>query len=361
MKRKFTLALKIFLFFITVNMFFDFSLLLADTSHKAKITLIKTLNHSDTSRAGLEDEILLRVINAPELSDDTLKSPKVILFFEGMPLKGIYPRKNTIDSKGNGKLVFFIPLNDQATKLWSELLKVSGPGNFFERKVCVNVGLENPDNNQLSLVTDEQFFTIILVRVKWFWLSIFILVILLVLFLTLAVKSDIIRDTECNPPGGARRPFSLARTQMAVWTFAIISAWLIIYVIQYRLNSITDSMAVLMGISSATGLGSVAVSAGKEKRMVATQGLLKDLLSDESGISIHRFQIFAWTIIMLVVFCRQVIYFFEMPEFNTSLLVLMGISSGTYIGYKYTEKPSKQGVIVPVDPAKTDSSTITTK
>jgi hypothetical protein len=30
-----------------------------------------------------------------------------------------------------------------------------------------------------------------------------------------------------------------------------------------------------------------------------------------------------------------------MPEFNSSLLVLMGISSGTYLGVKVTEKPTE--------------------
>jgi hypothetical protein len=28
-----------------------------------------------------------------------------------------------------------------------------------------------------------------------------------------------------------------------------------------------------------------------------------------------------------------------MPEFDASLLMLMGISSGTYLGFKVTEKP----------------------
>ena len=60
-------------------------------------------------------------------------------------------------------------------------------------------------------------------------------------------------------------------------------------------------MAVLMGISSATGLGSVALEKDKNRQM-STQGFLKDILSDSSGISFHRFQIFAWTIVMVVVF-----------------------------------------------------------
>jgi len=74
--------------------------------------------------------------------------------------------------------------------------------------------------------------------------------------------------------------------------------------------------------------------------MKQSQGFLKDILSDENGISLHRFQIFAWTFVMVAVFIRQVTAYLIMPEFDSSLLILMGISSGTYLGFKVTEKPA---------------------
>ena len=67
-------------------------------------------------------------------------------------------------------------------------------------------------------------------------------------------------------------------------------------------------------------------------------GFLRDILGDSSGYSFHRFQIFAWTIVLGVIFVSSVYNRLSMPEFSTTLLGLMGISSGTYIGFKFPEQ-----------------------
>ena len=69
-----------------------------------------------------------------------------------------------------------------------------------------------------------------------------------------------------------------------------------------------------------------------------SQGFLRDVLGDSSGYSFHRFQIFAWMIVLGVIFVSAVYNGLTMPEFSTTLLGLMGISSGTYIGFKFPEQ-----------------------
>jgi hypothetical protein len=69
-----------------------------------------------------------------------------------------------------------------------------------------------------------------------------------------------------------------------------------------------------------------------------SRGLIADILSDSSGYSFHRFQIFAWTIVLGIMFMSAVYNNLTMPEFSATLLGLMGISSGTYIGFKFPEK-----------------------
>jgi hypothetical protein len=70
-----------------------------------------------------------------------------------------------------------------------------------------------------------------------------------------------------------------------------------------------------------------------------SQGFLRDILSDAGdGISIHRFQMFAWTLILGLIFVGSVYKDLGMPEFSATLLGLMGISSGTYLGFKLPEK-----------------------
>jgi hypothetical protein len=69
-----------------------------------------------------------------------------------------------------------------------------------------------------------------------------------------------------------------------------------------------------------------------------SKGFIRDILRDASGYSFHRFQIFAWTIVLGIIFVSSVYNNLTMPEFSATLLGLMGLSSGTYIGFKFPEK-----------------------
>ena len=69
-----------------------------------------------------------------------------------------------------------------------------------------------------------------------------------------------------------------------------------------------------------------------------SRGFLPDILGDANGYSFHRFQIFAWTIVLGIIFVSSVYNSLTMPEFSATLLGLMGLSSGTYIGFKFPEQ-----------------------
>ena len=71
-----------------------------------------------------------------------------------------------------------------------------------------------------------------------------------------------------------------------------------------------------------------------------SKNFISDILSDDEGISFHRFQMFTWTIVLIVFFVWSVSHLLAMPEFDATLLGLMGISGGTYIGFKL---PNQQG------------------
>jgi hypothetical protein len=62
--------------------------------------------------------------------------------------------------------------------------------------------------------------------------------------------------------------------------------------------------------------------------------VMNDLLGDDGEISFHRFQILAWTLILGIVFVDRVLSALAMPEFSGTILGLMGVSSGTYVGFK---------------------------
>lgn len=71
---------------------------------------------------------------------------------------------------------------------------------------------------------------------------------------------------------------------------------------------------------------------------VSTRGWVRDIFWDAAGISFHRLQMAIWTIVLGVVFIKEVMSSFALPEFDATLLALMGISSGTYLGFKFPEQ-----------------------
>jgi len=67
------------------------------------------------------------------------------------------------------------------------------------------------------------------------------------------------------------------------------------------------------------------------------KGVMYDLLAENNLISFHRFQIFVWTVILGIMFVANVYNELSMPEFSATLLGLLGISAGTYVGFKLPE------------------------
>jgi hypothetical protein len=68
-------------------------------------------------------------------------------------------------------------------------------------------------------------------------------------------------------------------------------------------------------------------------------GWFTDIISDGTGVSFQRLQVVIWTVILGFVFAWTVANTCSMPEFENTLLVLMGISNGLYLGFKIPETP----------------------
>ncbi len=61
---------------------------------------------------------------------------------------------------------------------------------------------------------------------------------------------------------------------------------------------------------------------------------LEDILTDTDGVTVHRFQMLVWTIVLGTVFVFSVAKDLVMPEFSATLLGLMGLSSATFLAPK---------------------------
>ena len=149
-------------------------------------------------------------------------------------------------------------------------------------------------------------------------------------------------------------PFSLAKVQFAAWTVVIASSYIYLSLCKGDCSegAINKTALVLMGI----GAGIVTATAIIDKREMQddrprhqnhpSQGFFVDILSDDNGISIHRFQNFVWTVIAMVVYITKVCHVQSgciLPEVSDTLLALTGISGVTYLTLRAGEnKPSAQ-------------------
>ena len=71
--------------------------------------------------------------------------------------------------------------------------------------------------------------------------------------------------------------------------------------------------------------------------------LLKDWesVSQQYSLSLHRCQIALWTLIVLCLFLTELVSTMHLPDIPDKLLVLMGISGGTYLGFNYPKIAGK--------------------
>lgn len=185
------------------------------------------------------------------------------------------------------------------------------------------------------------------------------------LFLVLARYSNLLRDEVSNDAEFAANaqklqlskkwkltnsnaPFSLTKVQFGVWTVIIASAYIYLSLCKGDLNldAINKTALVLMGIFAGTAVASTVMDKNEisdnrpRHQNTPSQGFFVDILSDENGISLHRFQNFAWTIIAMIVYLYKLsdaVKGSALPELSDTLLALTGISSATYLALKTKE------------------------
>lgn len=89
------------------------------------------------------------------------------------------------------------------------------------------------------------------------------------------LSTTALRDQPLPQMRAVDCPYSLAKTQMALWTLLHVAAFLLIMLTTGDMDSLKPASFVLMGISSATALGAVAVGEmNKDSSVVATAAAL---------------------------------------------------------------------------------------
>lgn len=137
--------------------------------------------------------------------------------------------------------------------------------------------------------------------------------------------------------------YSLARVQLGFWMLIILLSESYIWAITGVLPDLTTSSLLLLGLSVGTTALSSMVGYANEIPVNQTSGnFFTDIISDATRVpSLHRLQMVIWTVIIGVYFVRETWLHFSMPDLSENLLILMGISSGTYVVFKSQESKHK--------------------
>ena len=262
------------------------------------------------------------------------------------------------------------------------------PGNTEIMPTVINPSTNPPEWQRVSLKASTDWLT-------WLLLECFFLLFLLFLYYAFATK--VLRDMA---PDGLWH-LSLGRCQMAFWFFIVAGSYIFLWIVTGDYRTLTAQELLLLGLSSATGLGAFLITdesaestprgaavltktelnledpdqlqalARSERELQKKAGLteaeilrsqeriaeldrraayykkgwrsalrrsVNDLLSESNDgrPSFHRFQMIGWNLAFGVIFVRAVYYKLAMPEFSSDQLLLMGISNGTYLGFKWS-------------------------
>jgi hypothetical protein len=184
-----------------------------------------------------------------------------------------------------------------------------------------------------------------------------------------------LRDSSKMDP----KPFSYSRVQLVWWTIIVLSSFISIIVVTNEIPTLLDSTLILLGISAATTASARMIDNSDQAKQkterhqdtVMRENLFLDILSDENGVSIHRFQSVAFNLTIGIWFICTVIKKLNtggigpdgiIPDIANNNLILIGLSSATYAALKSTENknspPAAPAEHVPDEANNTNSNIV---
>ncbi|MCD4789635.1 MAG: hypothetical protein K8R37_06500 [Bacteroidales bacterium] len=305
----------------------------------SKIINVSTIYGSKTEKIELGNEFKITF-----LISDLQKYKTAYLYLNNKPVKQI--EEKNISSISADTLEYIIKL---CKKDVESIIDTTCKFLQFSQKAKIGIGSSTDNTGKpvnyydIKIITDKNYI------LRWYFAAGFILIIIII---CIFIKKhackllELIRDISSSE----NKPFSLSRTQFAYWTIIIILLMLLVWINKGELLSFNSTVLALLGISAVTTTGGNLIDKNekndpniKRGQDKASNSFFIDLLSDKNGLSISRFQSLLFNLFIGIYFIYEVIVNFEFPVLDTELLVLMGISSGTYLLVKNSENKDKPG------------------
>jgi hypothetical protein len=139
--------------------------------------------------------------------------------------------------------------------------------------------------------------------------------------------------------------YSISVAQIMFWTAIVIFASIYVFFIRSEFLHFSEQVLTLLGISGGTALAAKANAVVRSREIPAEffKGVdrtriprPRDLICIGGIPNIFKFQIFAFTLINGFLVLKQLYFHFNFPVIPNEQLILMGISSGVYLGNEIT-------------------------
>jgi len=264
-------------------------------------------------------------------------------------------------------------------------------------RFCINVPVDLKYPPAKSVIHIPQALRLQTIGIVEFAVITFFIICILFLIVRLGSRTNLLRDLNSDPNSQSRPPYSLARIQMAWWFVIVLTVVLYYWMFYATLVDLPTYIIWLIGISAATltsaqftdatqiqtsksqhadlvaeramllskrlhlNKSRFARSAQSHSELISLEGQImtnmvkqgylsntlanpsthewwRDILQDGEGYSFHRFQVVTWTFVLSVIFFYNFLHNLNLISFSDNYLLLMGISNGTYVGFKLWSK-----------------------
>ena len=207
--------------------------------------------------------------------------------------------------------------------------------------------------------------------ISWFFaiLALIILVVLWIGAIYYSLYDALCKDPSYDKNGNLRNPkdspYSYARVQLLWWTLIILTCYVFFFGVTGVLMPLNVTAVLLLGFGAIVyGTGKIIDSRQvTENKGNRTQDnvdsdtepdFIRDILSDDNGISIHRFQAVIFNLVFGIGFIgffinSLMLLKYPFPDFTDWQFSLLGISSATYLGLKASENKSGANNTQPAD------------
>ncbi|PTR09161.1 hypothetical protein C8R32_104240 [Nitrosospira sp. Nsp5] len=314
--------------------------------------------------------------------EKTGASRTFFLLFDGIKMANLPSAISQFDNGNTLRFSFYLERNPalkESREAWDMVFKSK---DEYVMPIEVGIGI----GNELPLVVQSTYpFFVYLAPASEILAAVSgSLLFLFVAYYLIVNKTNMLKDKDTGY-------YSLGKSQMAFWGLMVALAFVGIWILTGTMEYIPQQVLILLGISGATGLSAVLIGnskksgaedevtklrqeeqdlktlkernpdgfssdnesqlttlsqkikelshqLGNQAQRRQSRGFWQEICDDGNGVSFHRLQVVIWTLILGMVFVGSVADGMSIPEFPETLLILMGISNLTYLGFKIPEK-----------------------